>query len=329
MNITGQKRFRPRPRLAAVLLLVSLFVPYGFSRAASYWRRVSIHTGDGGSAERRPDGTIRVACYNIAHGRGLATSNWDGGTIEDREARLQQIAELLKDLDADVVVLNEVDFDSSWSSSVNQAQSLANLSGYPYWAEQRNLDFRILAWTWRFGNAVLSKYPITHASELEIPGYSTAETCLAGKKRALNCTIATDRGELRIIGVHLCHRSEEIRVQSAQVIADIASSEGIPTIVAGDFNSTPTGFPNSQTDPAGNNAMDVLDASRLFQRLPEQSPESPTELTYHSAQPEKTIDWILIPKDFRFIEYHVEDSPLSDHRPVVAEFLTKASASDP
>ncbi|MBL8820364.1 MAG: endonuclease/exonuclease/phosphatase family protein [Planctomyces sp.] len=329
MNIIGPGKFRSRPRLAAVIVLASLLVPYGFSRTASYWRRVSIHTGDVGPTEGRTDETIRVACYNIAHGRGLATSNWDGGTFEERKARLQQIADLLKELDADIVVLNEVDFDSSWSLNINQAQSLATLSGYPYWAEQRNLDFRILAWNWQFGNAILSKHPITHASELDLPGYSTVEACLAGKKKGLSCTIAHDSGELRIIGVHLCHRSEEIRVQSAQVIAEIASSDAIPTIVAGDFNSTPTGFPNSQTGPLGDNAMDVLDASRVFHRLPEQPPESPAELTYHSAQPEKTIDWILIPKNFRFIKYHAEDSPLSDHRPVIAEFSTKPAASDP
>ncbi len=329
MKITGQKKFRPRPRLAAVMMLVFLLVPYGYSRVASYWRRVSIHTGDVGPTEGRTDGTIRVACYNIAHGRGIATSNWDGGSFKERKARLQQIADLLKELDADVVVLNEVDFDSSWSLNINQAQSLATLSGYPYWAEQRSLDFRILAWNWQFGNAILSKHPITHASALDLPGYSTVEACLAGKKRALNCTIALKHGDLRIIGVHLCHRSEEIRVQSAQVIADIASSGAIPTIVAGDFNSTPPGFPNSQRDPSGNNAMDVLDTSRLFQRLPDQPPGSPSAWTYHSAQPEKTIDWILIPKDFRFVEYRAEDSPLSDHRPVVAEFSTKSAASDP
>ena len=93
----------------------------------------------------------------------MATSNWQGGTLKERETRLTQIADLLRDLDADIVVLNEVDFDSSWSSSTNQARYLAKQAGYPYWAEQRNLDFRILIWKWRFGNAVLSKYPIIEA----------------------------------------------------------------------------------------------------------------------------------------------------------------------
>ncbi len=45
-----------------------------------------------------PSMQLRVACYNIAHGRGVAVSNWDGGDRAERIARLDQIAELLRRL---------------------------------------------------------------------------------------------------------------------------------------------------------------------------------------------------------------------------------------
>jgi endonuclease/exonuclease/phosphatase family metal-dependent hydrolase len=65
--------------------------------------------------------------------------------------------------------------------------------------------------------------------------------------------------------------------------------------------------------------MDILDASALFQRQPEQPFGSPAELTYHSTQPVATIDWILVPKNCQIVEYRVEPATLSDHRPVVAD----------
>jgi endonuclease/exonuclease/phosphatase family metal-dependent hydrolase len=308
-----------RIRLIAIILLAIVLVPYGFSRVASSWRRLSVHTSRDLPAGKRDNGTFRIACYNIAHGRGLATSNWRGGTAEERNTRLRQIADLLRHIDADIVVLNEVDFDSSWSSSTNQARYLAKQAGYPYWAEQRNLDFRVLTWKWRFGNAVLSRYPIVQASVVDLPGFSAVETFFAGKKRILNCTIELNGDKVRVLAVHLCHRSEAIRARSAEVITEIASSDTGATIVAGDFNSSPSGFPNSESDTAWGNAMDILDASALFQRQPEQPFGSPAELTYHSTQPAATIDWILVPKHCQIVEYRVEPSALSDHRPVVAD----------
>ncbi len=312
------KLFR-RICLATIILFLIVLVPYCFSRIASCRRRVSVHSIANLSVDHGDDSALKIACYNIAHGRGLAASNWRGGTAEERTTRLAQIADLLRALDADIVVLNEVDFDSSWSLSKNQARFLATQAGYPYWAEQRNLDFRVLFWKWRFGNAVLSRYPIIQASVIDLPEFSTVETLFAGKKRGVNCTIAVDGVNLRILGVHLSHRSEVIRSRSAEMITEIASSDTVPTIVAGDLNSSPTGFPNSQSDTNVGNAVDILDASSLFQRRPEQPTVDPAGQTFRADQPKWIIDWILVPRNCRILDYRVESSTLSDHRPVVAE----------
>ena len=321
-----QNRFR-----AAVLLLAVVLVPYVFSRLASPWRCLSVHTASnitapditapdaGSSRSPTPDARLRIACYNIAHGRGTAVSNWEGGSRAERTRRLDRIAELIRGIDADVLVLNEVDFDSSWSHSVNQARYLAEKAGYPYWAEQRNLDFRILAWKWRFGNAILSKYPISNARVVDLPGYSNWETVLAGKKRGLVCDIALDDRAIRVVGVHLSHRSESLRVSSAAALVDIAAQSSLPTIVAGDLNSTPPGFPQSASDSSGNNAMATLDDSGRLRRNPIVTPPTDRDLTYPSVEPRCVIDWILIPPQWRFVQYGVEASRSSDHRPVRAD----------
>lgn len=260
-----------------------------------------------------------MTCFNIAHGRGVADSNWDGHEPTERISRLEEIADLLRTIDADIVVLNEVDFDSSWSHSVNQARFLAEKAGYPHWAEQRNLDFRVLVWTWRFGNAVLSKYPITNARIADMPSYSAWEALLAGKKRGVICDIRVRDDSFRVMGVHLSHRSESVRVRSAAVLVDIATNSELPTFVAGDLNSTPTGFPYSVSDPNGNNAIQTLDESGRFSRFPRIPEVSSDYLTFHSVEPRSIIDWILIPSDWVFSRYTVDAAQLSDHRPVYAD----------
>lgn len=86
--------------------------------------------------------TLRIGAYNIAHGRGTADGNWSGGDENERRGRLNAIAELITAADLDVVVLNEVDFAATWSYHVNQAAWIAEATEFPYWVEQRNLDFR-------------------------------------------------------------------------------------------------------------------------------------------------------------------------------------------
>lgn len=318
-----KNRLWPKKRSvrAILLLLAVLLVPYLFSRLASPWRCLSVYsTPDGGvPAAHTPVKQLRIACYNIAHGRGVAASNWDGGDRAERIARLDRIAELLRKIDADIVVLNEVDFDSSWSGSTNQARYLAEKAGYAHRAEQRNLDLRVLVWKWRFGNAVLSKYPITNARVADLPSYSTWETVVAGKKRGLICDIRVDDQVVRVIGTHLSHRSESLRVSSAAALVDIAAGSRLPTIVAGDLNSTPPGFPKSSSDRNGNNAIATFGKSGYFQRSPTDRPLTENDLTFHSVEPSCVIDWILIPLDWHFLQQTVELSQLSDHRPIYAD----------
>ena len=316
-----KNRLRPK-RWSARLLLVGLglvFIPYACSRIASPWRCVSLHA----RANQTPSPNVapqrlRVFTYNIAHGRGPIDDNWKGGSAQERLTRLNQIGDLLKELNADIVVLNEVDFDSSWSFGVNQAAHLAEHAGYPYWIEQRNLDFRVLWRTWRFGNAVLSRYPIVEAYKVSLPGEVGWETILAGKKRGVLCEVDANGTKFRLLAAHLSHRSEPVRVASAQIILKLAEAANTPLLVAGDLNSTPPGFPHSHTDADGKNAMDVFDASGRFARRPESAPQEPG-MTYPSIDGQSVIDWILIPESWQFRDYQVKLSELSDHRPVFAE----------
>ena len=321
----------PKRRWARVLVVAAavVLVPYLFSRIAAPTRRISVFA-DSDVVQRSAAGkeTIRVACYNIAHGRGVADSNWSGGTLDERMDRLDKIGELLKRIDADVVVLNEVDFDSSWSHSVNQAEYLAKIAGYDFRVEQRNLDFRVLWWKWRFGNAILSKAPISNAYVVDFPGYKWWETLLAGKKRGVKCEVTFNGSHHVIVGCHLSHRSESLRVQSAQFLVDDIRGGFDPLFIAGDMNSTPSGFPKHNVDKQERNAIEVFDRSGLFVRNPATAPPEETSLTFPSTNPQMVIDWILISNDYSFQDYRVLKSDLSDHLPIYADVLVKPNRED-
>lgn len=320
-----QLRIFPKSRIgrAVVVILVGIVVlPFLYSRLTSNLRAIRVQ----GSAEAmprlesgEPSGQLSIASYNIAHGRGLAESNLGGGTKVDRMDRLDRIADLLRQVDADVVVLNEVDFDSSWSYSTNQAEYLAKKAGYPFWAEQRNMDFRIAFWNWAFGNAVLSKYPIQRAQLVPLPGHSLVESVLLGQKQAIACDVSFPHGGLQVIGAHLSQRSEEVRVASVKLIILRSGDSKVPTVFAGDLNSTPTGFNDSVRDSAGENAIDLLDQSQQFHRWSQITSSQVSQCTFPANDPKVVIDWIFIPRTWQFELNQVDDQQLSDHRLIHAE----------
>ncbi len=303
---------------AAAWTALAVLGCFAINRALSPFDAVELHTGDAAAAKPPADPwRLRIGAYNIAHGRGTARSNFDGGDRATRDARLKDIAQLLRDARLDVVVLNEVDFDSAWSGHVDQARAIAEAAGFRYWATGRNYDLVVPFFRLRFGNAVLSKYPISRAQRVDYPGYSWWEAIVMGKKQGLLCTIDLPSGRaVRVLAVPLEHRDESVRMASAEVIRRLPAAGGPPLIAAGDFNSTRLGFPRVQTDARGRSAVSLLLADGGFTTLPERV-DDPGQLTFSSTEPRSVIDWILVSKPWKLTFVEVVPGTLSDHRAVI------------
>lgn len=299
-------------RVLACCCLVALVIcaPFVTSRILSSARVVQVVEEADLPPRLASNEPIVAIAYNIAHGRGLATSNWSGGSAQEREARLDDIVKTLQRYDPDVLILNEVDFHASWSFGVNQAAYLAERLAMPYRVEQRNIDARFIFSTWKFGNAILSKYPIRDAQLIDLPAYASWEAILAGKKRAVQADIVIGDQSLSVIAVHLSHRSEQLRVDSSQIITEhVAGIQG-DVIIGGDFNSTPHGMPGSMNDSLGRNAMDYFEEHLGYRRLIDDG------RTFPSDKPQRTIDWFLMSESINIVDKFVIDSTLSDHKPI-------------
>jgi endonuclease/exonuclease/phosphatase family metal-dependent hydrolase len=320
--------WRRRIRRWSLLLLIAAFLSltgcYATSRLLSPSRAVQVfaerssNSGDESVATGfSKTGKLRIGAYNIAHGRGNGSDNWDGDDQGERERRLREIAAFLRDSDLDVVVLNEVEFDSSWSHRVNQAEFLAREAGFPYRVEQRNFDVAVPFYSWRFGNAVLSRHPISAARLVEYPAYARWEGILAGQKNGVVCTVDLPNGEqARVLAVHLSHRSERVRIASARMIAEERKRERPPLIAVGDFNSTPTEYPHAESDTSGQTALScLLDEGDFTTLLP--SANAVEQMTFSSTSPSRIIDWILVDDRLQLLSQQVPPLTLSDHRPII------------
>lgn len=320
-NTPAPKRRRLRRALVAVCLLVVFVLGwFAINRFVSGWTAVRIYRLDDVTTPA-DDGELTVLSYNIAHGRGTNASNWSQTTRSTRPQRLQDIAAFLRDTDADIVVLNEVDLDCFWGGHINQARLLAQLAGYPYIMDQRNVDMAVPFVRVRFGNAILSRFPISDAERIEYPSPSRREAWFVGHKQGASCIVTLPTGErLRVVAVHLDHRYESTRVESTQRIEALRQRSDESMLLVGDFNSTPLGFPHAQKDRQGRAAVQLIVNSAAYDVVP--SPDTAPgkeDMTFPAWDPVQVIDWVLPEKPWRIADRRVlPEAKLSDHRAVWA-----------
>ena len=153
-------------------------------------------------------------------------------------------------------MLNEVDFDSVWFGHLNQAELIAREAGFPFWAEQRNIDMALPFIRIRYGNAMLSRYPILAARRLPFAGHHALETIFLGKKQGLVCTVdLSGAHRLRVLAVHLEHRLEARRLRAAYLIDEERLASTVPLIAAGDFNPPSSLSPGHSRRPGTNGTI--------------------------------------------------------------------------
>jgi endonuclease/exonuclease/phosphatase family metal-dependent hydrolase len=120
--------------------------------------------------------------------------------------------------------------------------------------------------------------------------------------------------QLRFVGIHF-YRTEAERLAQATELENHLSAEELPTILAGDFNSTP-----------GSAVMEYLAGSWMIVE------KGDDHFTFPSYAPDREIDFVLVrPGDrFEVIDQRLIAEPVaSDHRPVVVDIVVRGSPAEP
>lgn len=304
--------------MAAVLvvLLLIIVLPPTCHRMMAANRSVVVHTIDSVATTDTAPAVLKFVSLNVAHGRGSQGGTWRADLDRDestdiRQARYTRIAQLLAELQADVVILNEVDFDSSWAGHRNYATWLAAQAGYRHVLEQANYDLWFWGFRMRHGNAVLSRYPVRLAARLDFPDADAWERRLIGKKRGVACRIDLPDGrEIDVIPVHLEHRMPAVRLDSATKISEYAATCGRPVIALGDFNASASDRGNRITA-----ISHLLNAGLAASAPGEPTPEAST---FPAGAPVRRIDWVLVGNGATILDQTVIGNVVSDHRGITA-----------
>lgn len=239
-----------------------------------------------GEPTSTPPDTLRVLAYNIHHGEGM-----------DEVIDLERIAALIREVDPDLVALQEVDSVVARTNGVDQAEVLGHLTGLtPIFG--RFMPYQGGA----YGMAVLSRLPVIESANLRLPDGDERRT-------SVSVRVQTPNGRtVRFSGVHF-YRTEQERFSQASRLEALLESGSDPEILAGDFNSEP-----------GGSVMEFL--GQRWEILS----KGDDRFTFSSFEPVKEIDFVLVrPIDaFEVLGHFLLDEPvMSDHRPVVADLVLR------
>lgn len=230
---------------------------------------------------------LRVLQFNIRAGIS------DTGDLD-----LPEVAAEIEAVRPDLVSLNEVDSDTLRTRIDEPAYLAATTGLHVVYGPNLLYDGG------RFGNAILTRYPVGESHNLRLPGTFGLEP-----RGLLTAIVRVDGRRLSFSSTHLSDGSEGLQSRILQALSVARALQGMaaPHIVAGDLNSVPTDLP----------------ARILRQHLLDAQEQGGTGVgnTIPEAHPSHRFDYILYDHNFAVMpgSTRVRASESSDHRAVFTQ----------
>jgi endonuclease/exonuclease/phosphatase family metal-dependent hydrolase len=287
---------------------------------------------------------LAVATYNMGHGQGVKERAWDHRDQKTTEKQLGEIATALSAMNADVVLLQEVDIDSQRTYRINQIEFIKNKTGYPYYACAIVWQKNYIAFPYwppsnhlghvKSANCILSRFPMKKHERIILakpksnPFWYNWGYIDRGIERV---DIEIGQKSLAFLNVHLEAWDKNTRAEQIKTVHNYLSEIKIPAILGGDFNTVlPDAIKKSgfSDDPDADYASEETftwffkNQENLIRPNLTGNPDNPFDnYTFPSNMPDRLIDHIfLIGNGLSFTSYRVffEAKTASDHLPILA-----------
>ncbi|KQL48991.1 metal-dependent hydrolase [Brevibacillus choshinensis] len=215
---------------------------------------------------------LRAVSYNIHSGRDLF---W--------RKRLEQMVQTLKELEPDVIGLQEVHQNAKYGYQAT------------YIAEQLNYQLvfapSIPMAGGFYGNAFLTRHPLKETKVIQLPARRE-------KRTLISASISWSEHDISIWNTH-CSLNQTSRSSQLQLLKQLTDQQpDIPRLILGDFNSSTISFSPYYSDCAAVHGKENLPTIPAFRRR---------------------LDYIFASRHWNVCRYDLYPIPWSDHLPVIVE----------
>ncbi|MFD1032745.1 endonuclease/exonuclease/phosphatase family protein [Metaplanococcus flavidus] len=250
---------------------------------------------------------VKVLSFNIAHGLGM-----------DGIMNLERTATIIEDSCASIIGLQEVDrFFGERSQFMDQVEWLGERLGM-YTAYGANIDHAAEQAgqpNCQYGNAILSKYPITYSKNHHMTPvqqwYGNDE-----QRGVLEAVIEVDDIAISVYNAHLSLKDEELKLSVKEILALTAGSK-FPCIVLGDFNAPPFYAPIREMNRYFTDAFLKMKQGDAY--------TYPSPYSYKTSdvdlKPVTRIDYIFFGPEMEVVQTATISTDVSDHLPIVADLV--------
>ena len=237
--------------------------------------------------------SVRIATYNIHKSRGL-----------DRQVSPTRVVKVLRELDADIIALQEVVCVKGESPERDQGHFFATALSYYYCVGETR---RLRGGT--YGNVVLSRSPVRVSYTYDLSWRRRA------RRNCLRADIELPNGQLlHVFNVHLGLEFAERRYQARKLVSpSILTNTDLqhPRVVLGDFNDWTRGLPSRLLGTH----LESVDVRHHIGR----------RRSYPGVLPLIHLDHIYFDRSLQLLRLRLHRSRTaliaSDHLPLMAEFL--------
>jgi endonuclease/exonuclease/phosphatase family metal-dependent hydrolase len=306
--------------------------------------------GAGPSSKAQGTSKIVLLTWNIAYAYGFGSDGQDyvPRTAADMANRLNRIGEIIRVSGADIVLLQEIDFDSHRSHHIDQLEELSHITGlrygaravtwkagyvpFPYWPPEYNFGAMCS------GGAVLSHYPVAiNRVTLYPKPEANAWWYNAFYPFRYSQQVQIQWGEqvVWVINNHLEAYDQENRIQQANTLARMIHETNIfigVVIVGGDMNTIPPeaamrhSYPDRpNADHRGDTTMNVLRNISGFKEVVKAEDYLVNESAFFTAPahaPNRRLDYLFVSENTLVTDVRIiPTGDLSDHLPVRAELI--------
>ncbi len=297
-----------------------------------------------------PPQYLVLASYNVGHGQGIKEHAWDYRDKNTTENQLSLVAEAISRMNADMVLLQEIDLDSNRTFHINEIEFILKRTHYPYHAcalvwEKNYLPFPFWPPAHQLGfvraaNCVISRFPLSNHQRIvfDKPESNAFWYNWGYIDRAIE-RVDVDVGgqKIAVLNVHLESWETAARELQIKVAKKYIDEIDLPVILGGDFNTVPpedpkrSGFADDpDVDYANEKTFSWFYEHAKDLKIPTLTIKDNTSFeryTFPSDHPDRRLDHIfLLGKNLSFVDFRVfyEAGTASDHLPVIATINFRA-----